>query len=160
MFDYKEGEIMSIRVIYHNHGNTKISPQFALKIKKIDTEETVLNVIYPYPENEPAVGPFNSYEIPAIEGSTNGFEDGKYLAEIEMSVNGNIVEDNFKFNIGGHFTAGGLLGAISVIGGGNLLLAWLIIGVALVALAVFLGLFRGKKLAFIKAGISRIRSIF
>lgn len=159
-FDYKEGEAISIRVIYYNHGNVQIKPQFGLKIKKIDTQETVLNVIYPYPENEPAVSPYSSYEIPAIEVSTNGFEDGKYRAEIAISVNDYVVEDDFKFNIGNsHFTATGLLGAISIIGGGNILLAWFIIGVVLVALAVFLALYR-KKLSFIKAGINKFRSLF
>ena len=84
-FDLAKDEALSIRIIYDNQGNIDIGPQMQVKIKK--DEQTVYNMIYPYPENTAPVKPNSRYEIPPITIQTTGYAKGEYLAEFNFLIN-------------------------------------------------------------------------
>lgn len=97
-YDLAKGEMLEIRLVYDNRGNTSITPQAQIKIKKDD--QTVYNSIYPYPEDKPGVKPGAVYEIPAIQIPTNNFEKGKFRAEMSFLVDGKTVfEKKFGFSV-------------------------------------------------------------
>lgn len=112
-YDLVKGEMLEIRLVYDNRGNTNITPQAQIKIRKDD--QTVYNSIYPYPENEPGVKPGAVYEIPAIQIPTNNFEKGKFRAEMNFLVDGKMIfEKKFGFSVdmlGADDQAGLVLGA-------------------------------------------------
>ncbi|MCK5476148.1 MAG: hypothetical protein KAI71_06235 [Candidatus Pacebacteria bacterium] len=139
-YDLEEGEMLNIRLIYDNRGNTSISPQVQIKIKK--DGQTVHNSIYPYPENLPLVKPGGIYEIPVIEIPTSKFERGEYLAELNFSIDEEkIVEKNFSFSIGNIVNKdnnNALSNFILRIGGGNTSLGLFFASGFLLLLSVFL----------------------
>lgn len=84
-YDLAKDEPLSIRIIYDNQGNIDISPQMQMKIKKDD--QTISNVIYPYPENTDPVKPNQRYEINPIILQTAGYAPGQYTAEFNFLIN-------------------------------------------------------------------------
>ena len=126
-YDMKTGESLSVRIIYDNRSNVSLSPSISFKIKK--DEQTVYNVIYPYPDGEPAVNPQAIQEIPALEIPTTGLANGKYRAQLAFRRGDKtILEKQFGFSIGTQSSAfatkignffggnlGGLLGLAAVI---------------------------------------------
>lgn len=154
------GEPLKIKVIYDNQGNVSIKPDIQLKITQISTGKIVQNVIYPYPENETAVKPFERREFPnLIEWLTAGQENGKYRAEIKVLLNGKVIEEeSFRFDIGVDIMAL-LLASIANLFGGNLTLAWFVIGGIILLIAGILALVN-KRPELLKAGITKIKSIF
>ncbi len=138
-YDLAENEMLSIRIIYDNRGNTSISPQSQIKIKK--DGQTVHNVIYPYPENQPSVRSGAIYEIPVIEIPTSNFEKGKYVAEMSFLVGEKIIfEKKFGFSVGIIVSENndlGFSGFISRIGGGNTTLGWFFVSGFILLLLIF-----------------------
>lgn len=140
-----KGKPLNIKVIYDNQGNVSIKPDIQLKITEISTGNVVQNVIYPYPENEEAVKPFERKEFKnLIEWQTTGQENGKYKAEIKVIFNGvTYKEKSFRFDIGTDIMAM-LLGSISFLGGGNLTFGWLVMGSIILIIAGTLVFFTKK----------------
>lgn len=98
-FDYAPNEPLSLRIIYDNKSNITLTPSIQIKIKK--DEKTVYNVIYPYPENEPAVRSMSLYEIPALSIPTADLGQGSFVAELTfLKGDKNILEKTFSFSIG------------------------------------------------------------
>jgi len=98
-YDVKIGDPLKIKLLYDNQGNISLAPQVDLKIKKINTEEVVFNVIYPYPEGEEKVRPSAQKEISNIEVATDKLEAGKYTAELTFLHNGQTVsQESFNFS--------------------------------------------------------------
>lgn len=100
-----QGEPLKIKIVYNNRGNVKIKPNAQLKISF--NGEQIHNAIYPYPENEEAVKPLSQKEI-FVEWSANDLEKGKHNAQVDILLNGKIIqEESFGFNVG----SGKVLGA-------------------------------------------------
>ena len=98
-YDIGLNQPLKVRIIYDNQGNISLKPQIGFKI--MQDENTVYNVIYPYPDGEPEVNSMARHEIPALEIPTNGLEKGKYLAQLEFVRNGEtLVAKDFSFSIG------------------------------------------------------------
>lgn len=98
-YDLNAKESLSVRVIYDNQSNVSLSPSINFKIKNSD--KTVYNVIYPYPEGEPAVNPQARHEIPALEIPTITLANGKYIASLEFMRGDKIIlEKQFGFSVG------------------------------------------------------------
>lgn len=154
-----KGEPLKIKVIYNNQGNVSIKPNLHLKITQLNTGKVVHNAIYPYPEDEKPVKPFERKEFPSlIEWQTAGQENGKYKAEIKVLLNGKLIEEeSFRFDIGIDI-AKLLLGAIGFLGGGNLILGWFVIGGIVLIIAGILSLF-SKKPQLLKTSIEKIKSL-
>ncbi|MCK4540493.1 hypothetical protein KAU09_05055 [Candidatus Parcubacteria bacterium] len=97
-YDLNIGEPLSIRIIYDNQGNVSMSPHVRLRIKK--DNKNVHDIIYPYPEEEPAVNPGSQREIKAINVQSVGWEEGKYSAELEFLHNNQVLlEKEFQFSV-------------------------------------------------------------
>jgi uncharacterized membrane protein len=174
-YGVRNGEPLKIKVIYDNQGNVSIKPDIQLKIIQISTGNTIHNAIYPYPEGENPVKPFERREFPnLIEWPTAGQENGKYKAEIKVLLNGEVMEEeSFRFDVGVNIWAL-LLAAIypfvSNLGGGNLMFGWFVLGGILLILAGILTFFykRPKLLKVlanpirnaISNGINKIKSLF
>lgn len=101
-YDIKMGEPLSVRVIYDNRSNISLKPLINFKIKTNDqSEKVVYNVIYPYPEGEPAVNPQAIQEIPALEVPTMNITSGEYVAYLEFLRGDKVIlEKRFGFTIG------------------------------------------------------------
>lgn len=134
-YDLKSGEPLSVRIIYDNRSNVSLSPSINFKIKSDD--QTVYNVIYPYPESEPAVNPQAIQEIPALEIPTLNLADGKYTAQLAFTRSDKVIlEKQFGFSIG----TGGLAFATKItdlLKGGS---AWLF-GLLIIILLAVVGWF-------------------
>ena len=142
-----------IKVIYNNQGNVSIEPSIQLKITQISTGKVVqVPVIYRYHGDANPVRPFERKVFEnLIEWPTTGQDNGRYLAELKVLLNDEIVkETNFRFQVG--FDWSKLFASIAVIGGGNLTLAWFVIGIILLAIAGIL-IFINKNQNFIKKRI-------
>ena len=97
-FDLESNEPLSIRVIYDNQGNVRLSPQIRIKIKKDD--KNVHDLIYPYPEDENAVNSKSQYEISPIVIQTVDWESGKYFAFLEFYRGDEVLlQKDFMFSI-------------------------------------------------------------
>ncbi len=151
------GEPLKIKVIYDNQGNVSIKPDIQLKITQVSTGKIVQNVIYPYPEGENAIKPFERKEFSnLIEWPTAGQENGKYKAEIKVLLNGKTYEEeSFRFDIGVDIMAL-LLANIALLGGGNLMFGWFVIGGILIIIAGIL-IFFNKRPELLKVGVERIK---
>ena len=102
-YDLKIGETLDIRFIYDNQSNISLSPQIDLKITK--DQQTISNVIYPYPEEESPVKSNSLFEIPVIKIATQGFEQGKYLVDMKFLHKGVVIlEKDFRFSISNEST--------------------------------------------------------
>ncbi|MCK5413345.1 MAG: hypothetical protein KAI57_03115 [Candidatus Pacebacteria bacterium] len=146
-YNLRKDEPLNIRFIYDNQSNIKVNPQIQLKLKK--DGKIVHNAIYPYPEELKSVNSFSMKEITPLQIQTTGLKDGKYLAEITIIVNDEIkYDDHFSFTIGGVIVnisnSLGFLGFVSRIGGGNLMLGWMLIGGFFMVLAILISA-TGKK---------------
>lgn len=98
-FDYAAGEPISVRVIYDNRSNISLTPSIQFKITQ--DEKTVYNVIYPYPDNEPAVRSMSLREIPALSIPTTGLAEGDYTVELNfMRGPDTILTKYFSFTLG------------------------------------------------------------
>jgi uncharacterized membrane protein len=125
-YDVPAGEPLNIRLIYDNRGNVSVRPDVSFKITQADG--TVFNAVFPYPEDEPAVKPGEIKEVPGISWHTGGRRNGAYTAELEFLVGGEAVhKEDFRFTVGLH-NGGFLLASLAALGGGNMALAWLLIG--------------------------------
>lgn len=155
-YGVRKAESLKIKVIYENLGNVSIKPDLQLKITQAGN--TIFNAIFPYPEGEKAVRPFERKVFPnLIEWQTAGQEDGKYRAEIKILLDGKVIkEDRFRFTIGVDIEKmlGKVLAAIAWFGGGNLVLGWFIIGGVILAITIILNfLSKRKKQKFVKTEI-------
>jgi len=100
-YDLSRGEYLKIRPLYNNYGNTNITPQIEIRLKK--DGQTLYTAIFPYPENQPPVIPNSIYEIPALEIPTSNLDNGKYTAVFsvyQLSDMENMIEKDFTFSIG------------------------------------------------------------
>ena len=139
-YNLKQGEPLQIKVIHKNQGNVSIKPDVKFKILK--DEQTVFNVIFPYPENEAAIKPRTEKTLAPIEWQTIGQKDGDYRAEIEVLLNDQVYKkQDFRFNIG---SSGKVIGASSV------KIIWPILGAALIIVFVLVLLIVKKRLATAK----------
>ena len=130
-YDLNIGEPLSIRIIYDNQGNVSMSPQVRLKIKK--DNKNVYDIIYPYPEEEPAVNPGSRHEISPIQARADEWEEGKYSAELSFYHKDDLfLEKEFKFSIS-EKNSFSMSGAV-----GKLISYWSLIIVALALIAVII----------------------
>ena len=137
-FDYAPGEPMSIRIIYDNKSNITLTPSVQIKIKQDD--KTVYNVIYPYPEAEPAVRSMSLYEIAPLTVPTASLSEGDFLAELTfLKGDQNILEKNFSFSVGSKGIVKGAM--FTKLKDSKVLLAIIIL---VIAVAAVIGLARKK----------------
>jgi len=93
----KENEPLTVNAFYHNKGNISIKPDLQIKVKK--DGKILFNVLFPYPEDEESVKPLVSKKI-STDLPMGGLELGEYRAEVEVSLNGEVVhKDDFSFII-------------------------------------------------------------
>ena len=125
-----------LKVIYTNKGNVTIKPDIHLRITQLSTGEVVHNAIYPYPDEENPVRPFERKVLPdLIKWSTSGQPNGMYKAEVRVLLDGKeYFKDDFRFRVGVDIREL-LMAAISTLGGGNLLLGWFVLGAIFLLLA-------------------------
>lgn len=98
-YDLMQGELLKIRIIHDNRGNTEIKPQIDFKIKQ--GEDIIYSAIFPYPENQPGVGANSLFEIPAIEIPLSNFATGKYEAVFKISQADKLsIDKDFTFSVG------------------------------------------------------------
>ncbi|MDP3882700.1 MAG: hypothetical protein Q8Q48_01455 [Candidatus Staskawiczbacteria bacterium] len=132
--------------MYDNQGNIAVKPDIQLTIKK--GENTVFNAIFPYSESQEAVRAYSIKEVSPIEWQTAGQGNGKYTAELKVTLNGEVVaEDDFRFSIG-YFQGSMWVSAISFLGGGSLGLGWVILAVILLVIIGALGFLSKRGLGF------------
>jgi hypothetical protein len=97
------GKPMQFKVFYNNQGNVSINPDIQFKVTNATTGALVGNtVIYPYPDNERAVMPFERKELAnLIEWPTVDRENGNYIVNAKVLLDGNTMsEQNINFTIG------------------------------------------------------------
>ena len=141
-YDLSAKESLSVRVIYDNQSNISLSPSISFKIKN-DDDKTVYNVIYPYPEGEPAVNPRAIHEIPALEIPTMTLANGKYVASLEFRRGDKtILEKQFGFSVGLYRGGGGFLSKVNLTALKN---SWQEIALALAALILVAAFAFGRK---------------
>lgn len=134
-YDVQQGKPLKIRVLYDNQGNVAVKPDLQLKILKSGI--TVYNVIFPYPEEKEAIRALTAKEISPIEWQTIGQENGNYSAEFKVLINDKEIQsESFDFSIG--YLSFNLLAAVSFLSGGNLTVAWFMVGAIFLGLAVIL----------------------
>lgn len=158
-YDVKINEPLKIRLIYENLGNISLKPSFQLKIVSASDGKTILNAIYPYPDNEPAVGPGERKIMPVLDWPTSGQQSGKYLVEATSLVGSEAVgRNNFRFSLGYSSTQDGkVLGAfISLIGGGNTKAGWAVLAGVIILAAVLSAYLIYKK----RKNTSSLRPVF
>ena len=128
-YTIQPGDFLEVKVVYYNKGNVYIKPSLQLKIFSLPNKEIVHNAIYPYPEEELPVKPFEKKEFEnLIKWPTTGQKKGPYKAEIRVLVDGKEYEKyEFRFKIGRSFREL-LIASISTLGGGNFLLGWFVLG--------------------------------
>jgi len=135
----KKDESLKVKVFYHNKGNIVIKPNLEIKVIRINDNNTVFNAIFPYPDNEESVKPLEKKEfIDFINWSTIGQEKGKYRVNLNVLLDGGVVEEHsFRLVIGSVISSdvNGFLSFIAFIGGGNLTLSWFIIGIVILIIA-------------------------
>jgi uncharacterized membrane protein len=128
----KKGDSLKIKLIYYNKGNIQISPSVALKILK--GEKTVLNAIYPYPEDENPVKPLERKTLQYLEWSTTGQQNGTHRAELKIMLDDEVVsEHGFRFEVGKDISW--YLAALANLGPNKL--GIILIGVGIVLLIIF-----------------------
>jgi len=132
------GEPLQIKVIYLNKGNVYIKPDLHLKITD-SAGKVVHNAIYPYPEDELPVKPFEKKVFENLIGwQTYGQPKGRYKAEVKILLDGEEYEKKeFSFKVG-YDIREILMAWIGKIGGGNLLLGWFVLGAIFLSLAAIL----------------------
>ena len=134
----KENEPLQINAVYYNAGNVEIKPDLQFRILKDD--QLLFNAIFPYPENEEGINPLTSKKI-TVEWPTSGASNGKYLAEAKALLNNEIKqEDDFSFIVGsleqGNTYDGGITSIITKIGGGNIVIGWILLGTVFLLLMI------------------------
>lgn len=98
-YDLNQGDPLKIRAIHDNRGNVEIRPQISLKIKQGDN--VLYSAIFPYPDNQPAVGAYSLFEIPALEIPTTTLQNGKYEATFTINEKDKYsIDKDFTFSIG------------------------------------------------------------
>lgn len=131
MYDIKSNQPLKIRIIYDNQSNISLTPSISFKIKKSEDDQTVFNVIYPYPESEEPVNSRAQYEIPTLEIPTAGLANGKYYVQLEFKRgDDSLAQEQFGFSIG---SSGSLLGNINF----NLKTILIILAVIFIVIATF-----------------------
>lgn len=142
----KSNEPLKIKVIYTNNGNVAIKPSVQLKIIQLSTNQTLHNAIYPFPENEPPIRPFERRELSSlIEWPTAGQEKGLYEVQIKVLLNGKpYFEKSFRFRVGVDIMEL-LLASIGRLGGGNILLGWFVLGAIFLFTAAILTILTQNK---------------
>ena len=91
----RPGELLKIRIKYNNNGNIAIKPSAQIKIKQAGI--TLYNAVLPYPEEEPAVKPLKSYEIPEIKAPVGDAKLGRVEVEMAILYNDEVIQEK-KFN--------------------------------------------------------------
>ncbi len=137
-YDMDEGVELVINLKYENEGNVLVKPSVGLQIVNTEGGSTVFDAVFLYPVDEEPVGAKTTKVIP-IKWQTTGQPNGRYEARIKVIVGEDIVqEDDFRFNLGlskgvqeGSFG----ISIVSILGGGNLVLGWFIIGIVLLIIA-------------------------
>jgi len=139
-YDLTLNQPLNVRIIYDNQSNVSLTPAINFKIKK--DEQTVYNVIYPYPEG---VAPVNSrayFEIPALSIPTAGLAAGQYSAQLQFLRADKVLEEKqFGFSLGSPTSASGEKAAGFF---GGKLNGWL--GLLAVILVIIIGLLVKRKL--------------
>jgi hypothetical protein len=133
-YDLTLNQDLKVRILYDNQSNISLSPSISFKIKK--GEQTVYNVIYPYPDSVPAVNSKGYFEIPALKVPTTGIAQGEYYAQLQFLRGDKVLtEKQFGFTIDSQGTA-----VASKITGffGNSLNTWL--GLIAIILLIAIGL--------------------
>ncbi len=134
-YDLEEKESIKVRLIYDNQGNIAVRPDMNVKIKK--DGKTLFSITYPFPEETQSIKPGSVFEIPGIEIPTATLEKGNYAAEIDFIVDQKTIStESFKFSIGAIVKGNNnnnnnnleSLSFVARIGGGNLMLGWILIG--------------------------------
>lgn len=132
---------LEIKLIYDNQGNIALKPDVALKITRAGV--SVFEAVFPYPENEQPIKPRERKEV-MVNWQSAGQEKGDYDAEIKVLLGDRVMkEDSFSFRVG--VVANDFLGFVAKIGGGNLTLAWFLIGLLFVVIALNLALLSKKR---------------
>lgn len=153
-YDVALNEALKIRIIYDNQSNINLNPQISFKIKQGD--QTVYNVIYPYPDGEETVNSMGQHEIPALSIPTTSLSKGKYLAQLQFMRGDQVLaEEEFGFSVGSNRAVLGT--KIFNLYSGKLLL---VVALALIIVLAFFGKqikskFISKKEATIKLRQSR-----
>ncbi len=97
-YDLPSGQVLKIRIIYDNRGNTSIAPQ--VKLNVMTGDEINNSIIFPYPENTAAVKPHTIYEIKTLEIPTSGLTNGKHLLTLDFYNNDSLsLQKDFYFTI-------------------------------------------------------------
>ncbi|MCK5387098.1 MAG: hypothetical protein KAJ39_07920 [Gammaproteobacteria bacterium] len=150
-YGVRKNEPLQIKVIHNNQGNISVKPDVQLKITKDD--RMVFNVIFPYSEDEKPVRPLERKTMSLIEWQTAGQENGEYKAEVKVLLAGKVIHENdFRFTTG--FDINKYLSFVSRVGGGNLVLGWLMAGGFLIILStLFISISRKKR--FLRMRIKR-----
>ena len=131
-YSIKKGDPLEVRLIYRNEGNVSIKPNVEMKVKKSD--ETVFTAIYPYPEGEDPIKPFEQKELNYIKWTTTGQEKGEHIVEINIKLGDELIEEHsFSFNIGRD--ASYYLGALAGLGSGSL--GIILIGIGILLMGIF-----------------------
>ena len=99
-YDLTLNQPLNVRIIYDNQSNIRLTPSISFKIKQ--NEQTVYNVIYPYPDNAAPVNSKGNFEIPALKIPTDNLAKGEYYAQLQFLKGDKVlVEKQFGFSIGG-----------------------------------------------------------
>ena len=103
-FEYKikNGDTLRIKATYKNLGNVSIKPDIRLSVINADSGVQMGDtVIYPYPNNEKAIMPFEERMLDKVyEWPTAGRVNGNYVANAEVLFNGEkITEKKITFTI-------------------------------------------------------------
>ena len=97
-YDLVLNQPLKIRVIYDNQGNTDIKPDIYLRVQNGDQVE--YSVIFPYPDNTPAVKPHSLYEVKSLEIPTAGLSGGQYTVTLDFyNYNALSLSKNFYFSM-------------------------------------------------------------
>ena len=117
-YDLAINQPLNVRIIYDNQSNISLSPAISFKIKK--GEQTVYDVIYPYPEGAAPVNSNGYFEIPALSIPTAGLAQGKYLVQLQfLRADKVISEKQFNFSLGLYGGVSGILKDINLTALGN-----------------------------------------
>lgn len=135
-YDIEEGEELSIKVTYENQGNILLTPSIGLKIINTQDNSTPFEAVFPYPSADSPVGAKLTHDV-FVKWQTVGEKNGRYQADIKIILDNEVIQtEDFRFNLGpipGGKVAG--LATVAKLGGGNLVLGWIVIGIILLIIA-------------------------
>ncbi len=137
------GDPLKIKIDYFNNGNVSMRPDVQLKITSEGT--SVFNAIFPYPEQEESIKIKSRKTMSYVEWQTTGQKNGNYVAQVQILNNGKVIkEESFRFSIGYFKDDMWWILAVSFLGGGNMFLGWLAIGIILALIIGGINIFEKK----------------